>query len=100
MQNIVLLFFIFFYFYFYLKAIRSKDIVTKLVLFTTAIGGINFPELVVNIVYLYKLPLRVAKINIFDGKLKLKITETYMQDGYLLEVWGRVAHGQGVQGFP
>ena len=32
----------------------------------------------INIVQLYKLPLRVAKINIFDGKLKLEISDTYI----------------------
>ena len=52
---------------------------TKLVLFTIAvIGGNTFSEPIVNIVQLYKLPLRVAKINIFDGKLKLKISDRYI----------------------
>ena len=51
---------------------------TKLVLFTIAVGGYTFSEPIVNIVQLYKLPLRVAKINIFDGKLKLEISDTYI----------------------
>ena len=51
---------------------------TKLVLFTIAVGGNTFSEPIVNIVQLYKLPLRVAKINIFDGKLKLEISDTYI----------------------
>ena len=58
--------------YFYLKSIASEDIVTKLVLFILAIRGDSFSEPIVNIVQLYKLPLRFAKINIFDGKLKLE----------------------------
>ena len=36
----------------------SEDIVTKLVLFTIAIRGNTFFETIVNLVQLYKLPLR------------------------------------------
>ena len=57
---------------------KSEDIVTKLVLFTIAVGRNTFSEPIVNIVQLYKLSLRVAKINIFDGKLKLEISDTYI----------------------
>ena len=42
------------------------------------IWGNAFPEPIVNKVQLYKLPLRVAKINIFDGELKLEIRDTYI----------------------
>ena len=56
----------------------SEEIVTKLVIFTIAVGGNTFSEPIVNIVQLYKLPLTVAKINIFDGKLKLEISDTYI----------------------
>ena len=51
---------------------------TKLVLFIIAIGENTFSEPIVNIVQLYNIPLRVAKINIFDGKLKLEISDTYI----------------------
>ena len=47
-------------------------IITKLVLFTIAIGGNTFSEPTVNIVSLYKLPLRVVMINIFDGKIETR----------------------------
>ena len=50
----------------------------KLVLFTIAVGGNTFSEPIVCMVQLYKLPLKVAKINIFDDKLKLEISDTYM----------------------
>ena len=39
---------------------------------------IYYSEPIVNIVQLYKLPLRVAKINISDDKLKLEISDTYI----------------------
>ena len=52
--------------------------VTKLVLFTIAVGGNTFSDPIVNIVQLYKLSLRVTKINIFDGKLKLEISDYYI----------------------
>ena len=58
---------------------ESEDIVTKLVLFTIAKGANTFSEQIVNIVQLYELPLRFAKTNIFDGKLKLEISDTYWQ---------------------
>ena len=57
---------------------RNDDIVRKLVLFTISMGGNTFSEPIVNIVQLFKLPLRVAKISIFDGKLKLEISDTYI----------------------
>ena len=41
------------------------------------IGGNTFSELIINIVELHKLLLKVAKVNIFDGKLKLEISDTY-----------------------
>ena len=52
--------------------------VTKLILSIKAIGEITFSEPIVNIVQLYKFPLRVAKVNIFDDKLKLEISDTYI----------------------
>ena len=45
---------------------------------TIAVGRNTFSEPIVNIVQLYKLPLRVAKNNIFDGKLKLEVSGTYI----------------------
>ena len=38
-------------------------------------GGNTFSKPIVNIVQLYKLSLGVAKINIFDSKLKLEISD-------------------------
>ena len=69
-----------FYIVYYKKSLSvgSEDIVTKLVLFTIAVGENTFPEPIVNIVQLYKLILRVPKINIFDGKFKLEISDTYI----------------------
>ena len=59
---------------------KKEDIVTKLVLFTIAVGANTFSEPIVNIAQLYKLPLRVAKINIYDGKLKQETSDTYMNE--------------------